>query len=138
MRSYNVIYDIVDDIRALMEGKLASVDERTPIGEGEVRAIFGSGSRIVAGCMITEGMCRKGCHAVVRSKTLVSYTLAVADVTRTGHTAFPSSCSCIMHHQHHFTASCIITEGMCCEACHAVVSFRTALFESVVVCRMSL
>ncbi|CAL5226196.1 g9032 [Coccomyxa viridis] len=65
MRSYNVIYDIVDDIRALMEGKLASVDERTPIGEGEVRAIFGSGSRIVAGCMITEGMCRKGCHAVI-------------------------------------------------------------------------
>ncbi len=34
MRSYNVIYDIVDDIRALMEGKLASVEERTPIGEG--------------------------------------------------------------------------------------------------------
>ena len=70
MRSYNVIYDIVDDIRALMEGKLASVEERTPIGEAEVRAIFGTGSRIVAGCMITEGMCRKGCHAVVRIRIL--------------------------------------------------------------------
>lgn len=65
MRSYRVIYDIVDDIRALMEGKLASVEERTPIGEGEVRAIFGSGSRIVAGCMINEGLVRKGCHCVV-------------------------------------------------------------------------
>jgi len=65
MRSYRVIYDIVDDIRALMEGKLASVEERTPLGKAEVRAVFGSGSRVVAGCMITEGMCRKGCHAVV-------------------------------------------------------------------------
>ena len=65
MRSYRVIYDIVDDIRALMEGRLASVEERTPLGKAEVRAVFGSGSRVVAGCMITEGMCRKGCHAVV-------------------------------------------------------------------------
>lgn len=65
IRSYKVIYNIVDDIRAIMEGKLASVEERTPLGEGEVRAIFGSGSRIVAGCMVTEGLVRKGCHAVV-------------------------------------------------------------------------
>ena len=67
MRSYRVIYDIVDDIRAMMEGKLAAVEERTPLGEAEVRAIFGSGSRIVAGCMVTEGQVRKGCHAVVRA-----------------------------------------------------------------------
>ena len=66
MRSYRVIYDIVDDIRAMMEGKLAAVEERMPLGEAEVRAIFGSGSRIVAGCMVTEGQVRKGCHAVVR------------------------------------------------------------------------
>ncbi|CAK0786401.1 hypothetical protein CVIRNUC_009614 [Coccomyxa viridis] len=65
MRSYRVIYDIVDDIRAMMEGKLAAVEERMPLGEAEVRAIFGSGSRIVAGCMVTEGQVRKGCHAVI-------------------------------------------------------------------------
>ncbi len=65
IRSYKVIYNIVDDIRGIMEGKLASVEERTPLGEAEVRAIFGSGSRIVAGCMVTEGLVRKGCHAVV-------------------------------------------------------------------------
>ena len=76
MRSYNVIYNIVDDIRALMEGKLASVEERTPLGEAEVRAIFGSGSRVVAGCMITEGMCRKGCHAVVRLRILLFITFS--------------------------------------------------------------
>lgn len=66
VRSYRVIYDMVDDLRALMEGKLAPTEERTPLGDAEVRAVFGSGSRIVAGCMVTEGHIRKGCLAVVR------------------------------------------------------------------------
>jgi translation initiation factor IF-2 len=66
MRSYRVIYDMVDDLRALMEGKLAPTEERLPLGEAEVRAVFGTGSRIVAGCMVTEGSIRKGCLAVVR------------------------------------------------------------------------
>ena len=87
MRSYRVIYDIVDDIRALMEGKLASVEERTPLGQAEVRAVFGSGSRVVAGCMITEGMCRKGCHAVVSSRSTVALTLVI---TATAHIKDPT------------------------------------------------
>ncbi len=66
IKSYRVIYDMVDDLRALMEGKLAPTEERTPLGEAEVRAVFGTGSRIVAGCMVTEGAIKKGCLAVVR------------------------------------------------------------------------
>ena len=66
IKSYRVIYDMVDDLRTLMEGKLAPTEERTPLGEAEVRAVFGTGSRIVAGCMVTEGAIRKGCLAVVR------------------------------------------------------------------------
>lgn len=37
LRSYNVIYDLVDDVRAAMEGRLNTVEERTEIGEAEVR-----------------------------------------------------------------------------------------------------
>lgn len=39
LRSYNVIYDLVDDVRAAMEGRLNTVEERTQIGEAEVRPI---------------------------------------------------------------------------------------------------
>lgn len=66
VRSYRVIYDMVDDLRALMEGKLAPTEERLPQGSAEVRAVFGSGSRVVAGCMVTDGSIRKGSLAVVR------------------------------------------------------------------------
>ena len=65
VRSYNVIYNLLDDMRAAMEGKLAALEERIPIGEAEVRAVFGKGSRLVAGCMVTEGSLRVDCFIVV-------------------------------------------------------------------------
>lgn len=36
LRSYNIIYDMVDDVRAAMEGRLNTVEERTEIGQAEV------------------------------------------------------------------------------------------------------
>ena len=32
-----MIYDLLDDMRALMEGQLSSVEERIPLGQAEVR-----------------------------------------------------------------------------------------------------
>ncbi|KAG0625920.1 hypothetical protein M758_2G088400 [Ceratodon purpureus] len=60
IRLYRVIYDLVDDIRKAMEGLLEDVEEEVPIGEAEVRAVFGAGSGKVAGCMVTEGKLLKG------------------------------------------------------------------------------
>lgn len=53
-------------MRAAMEGKLAALEQRIPIGEAEVRAVFGKGSKLVAGCMVTEGVLRADCFVVVR------------------------------------------------------------------------
>jgi hypothetical protein len=38
-----VIYDLIDDVKAAMEGKLRSIEEKVPLGKAEVKAIFGSG-----------------------------------------------------------------------------------------------
>lgn len=73
LRTYKVIYDLVDDVRAAMEGRLVTVEERTELGQAEVRATFGSGNRIVAGCMVNEGVIRKGCLLVVRRGKRVVY-----------------------------------------------------------------
>ncbi len=40
-----VIYDLINDVKAAMEGKLRSVDERLPLGKAEVKAVFGTGAR---------------------------------------------------------------------------------------------
>eukprot|EP00897_Mesotaenium_endlicherianum_P005096 jgi/Mesen1/4614/ME000234S03862 len=66
IRTYRVIYDLVDDMRKAMEGMLETVEERIPLGQAEVRAVFGTGSSKVAGCMVTEGKLVKGCGVSVR------------------------------------------------------------------------
>lgn len=68
LRTYSVIYDLVDDVRAAMEGRLKSVEEKVKIGEAEVKAVFGSGSRKAAGCLVLDGLLSKNAVVVVRRK----------------------------------------------------------------------
>jgi translation initiation factor IF-2 len=71
--TYKVIYNIVDDIKAAMEGKLRAVEEKLPLGTAEVKAVFGSGKRKVAGCVVTQGKVQKGAMCTVRRGKKVVY-----------------------------------------------------------------
>ncbi len=56
IRSYNVIYQLTDDIKKAMTGLLDPISKETYLGRAEVRRIFhipriGS----IAGCLVTEG-----------------------------------------------------------------------------------
>ncbi|MGB6339310.1 MAG: translation initiation factor IF-2 [Candidatus Aminicenantaceae bacterium] len=56
IRSYNVIYQLTDDIKKAMTGLLDPISKETSLGRAEVRRIFhipriGS----IAGCLVTEG-----------------------------------------------------------------------------------
>ncbi|OPY73425.1 MAG: Translation initiation factor IF-2 [Syntrophorhabdus sp. PtaU1.Bin058] len=56
IRTYTVIYDMIDDIRKAMEGMLAPKVVQVGIGKAEIRKVF-SVSRIgsIGGCYVTEG-----------------------------------------------------------------------------------
>ncbi len=56
IRRYDVIYTVIDEIRARLLGMLAPVYEERKVGEAEVRALF-SITKVgnVAGCMVLEG-----------------------------------------------------------------------------------
>ncbi|KAL4422503.1 hypothetical protein ABPG75_008700 [Micractinium tetrahymenae] len=66
LRTYSIIYNLIDDVRAAMEGRLKSVEERVSIGTAEVKAVFGSGNRKVAGCLVTDGQLRRDAIAVIK------------------------------------------------------------------------
>ena len=52
--------------------KLCPSIPQVPLGKAEVKAIFGSGKRKVAGCMITQGKVQKGATvSVMRGKKVV-------------------------------------------------------------------
>jgi len=55
VRSYDVIYDLVDEIRAAMEGMLSSIKEEIPLGKAKCKAVFGGGKAKVAGCEVVDG-----------------------------------------------------------------------------------
>ena len=61
IRYYNVIYDLVDDLKAAMAGMLSPELRETALGKAKVLEVFavGKGDK-AAGCLIEEGMVRRG------------------------------------------------------------------------------
>jgi translation initiation factor IF-2 len=61
IRYYSVIYDVIDDIKKLLIGKMAPIIRETFLGNAEVRDVFNV-SKIgkVAGCFITNGEVKRG------------------------------------------------------------------------------
>ena len=61
IRYYNIIYDLVDDIKAAMSGLLEPTIREIFLGNAEVRQVFNI-SKVgkVAGCRVTEGKVERG------------------------------------------------------------------------------
>ncbi|OIO93114.1 MAG: translation initiation factor IF-2 [Armatimonadetes bacterium CG2_30_66_41] len=62
IRVYEIIYEVLADIKAAMAGLLEPVIEEHVIGHAEVRALFRSSrAGTIAGCMVTDGRLQRGC-----------------------------------------------------------------------------
>ncbi|KKB76162.1 translation initiation factor IF-2 [Devosia limi DSM 17137] len=61
IRYYNIIYDLVDDVKAAMSGLLKPERRETFIGNAEILEVFQI-TKVgkVAGCRVTEGMVERG------------------------------------------------------------------------------
>jgi translation initiation factor IF-2 len=61
IRYYNIIYDAVDDLKAAVNGMLAPERKESIVGTVEVRNVFKiSKIGTVAGCMVTDGLVKRG------------------------------------------------------------------------------
>ena len=63
IRYHSIIYELIDDVKAAMGGLLSPDTQEDFIGYAEIRQVFGV-SKIgkVAGCMVTEGVIKRGCR----------------------------------------------------------------------------
>ena len=61
IRYYNIIYNLVDDVKAAMSGMLSPERRETMLGNAEILEIFNI-SKVgkVAGCRVTEGIVERG------------------------------------------------------------------------------
>ena len=73
IRYYNIIYDLVDDVKSAMSGMLAPELRETFLGNAEILEIFAV-SKVgkVAGCRVTEGNVQRGARVrLVRDNVVV-------------------------------------------------------------------
>ncbi|XHX80054.1 MAG: translation initiation factor IF-2 [Stenomitos frigidus ULC029] len=73
VREYNIIYALLDDIQAAMEGLLEPELIEEALGQAEVRAVFPVGRGAVAGCYVQSGKIVRNCKVRIRRGNEVVY-----------------------------------------------------------------
>jgi translation initiation factor IF-2 len=62
IRYYSIIYQVADDVEQLVKGKIAPKYRESFLGYAEIRKVFDiTKTGKVAGCMVTEGVVKRGC-----------------------------------------------------------------------------
>mgnify|MGYP002622681507 CR=1 FL=1 len=59
IRTYQIIYELLQDVENLVVGLLPKEQEEVVLGHAEVRQIFKHKKRTIAGCMVTDGVARR-------------------------------------------------------------------------------
>jgi len=83
IRLYNVIYDVIQDVRDAMEGLLEPEKVEKRLGRAEVREVFRiPGVGVVAGCFVSEGKIPRNAQARLIRDHVVVYTGRIASLRR--------------------------------------------------------
>jgi translation initiation factor IF-2 len=73
IRYYNIIYNLVDDVKAALSGMLAPTLRETMLGNAQILELFDiSKVGMVAGCRVTDGVVQRGAHVrLIRDSVVV-------------------------------------------------------------------
>jgi translation initiation factor IF-2 len=83
VRTYRVIYEAVEDVRAALEGMLSPEEKETIHGEAEVRQLFKiSGVGTIAGCYVRSGVIRRSARIRVIRGGVEVYAGRIASLRR--------------------------------------------------------
>ncbi|MBI3972223.1 MAG: translation initiation factor IF-2 [Chloroflexi bacterium] len=83
IRQYQIIYNLLDDIRTALQGLVEPTFREVVYGHAEVRAIFRSGrGEAIVGCYIRDGQVRRGAAARVVRGGQVVYNGRVSSLRR--------------------------------------------------------
>jgi translation initiation factor IF-2 len=73
IRYYNIIYNLVDDVKGAMSGLLAPAIRETMLGNAQILEVFNI-TKVgkVAGCLVTDGTVERGAHVrLIRDNVVV-------------------------------------------------------------------
>ncbi|MGB8274156.1 MAG: translation initiation factor IF-2, partial [Alphaproteobacteria bacterium] len=83
IRYYSIIYNLIDDMKALLSGMLAPTIKERPLGTAEVREVFAI-TKVgkVAGCKVTEGLIRRGAKVRLLRDSVVIFQGTIGTLRR--------------------------------------------------------
>jgi len=83
IRYYSIIYDLIDDMRKALSGLLAPTLRERLLGNASIREVFNI-TRVgkVAGCMVTEGVVRRGAKVRLLRDNVVVHEGALKTLKR--------------------------------------------------------
>ena len=83
IKTYSVIYDLIDDVKGLLSGLMSPVIKEETLGQAEVRETFVIGKvGTVAGCMVTDGVIKRGAKARLIRDGVVVYDSTISSLKR--------------------------------------------------------
>lgn len=83
IRHYNVIYELIDDVKLAMEGMLAPEQKEEVRGHAEIRKVFRSSKfGNLAGCMVTDGKINRNYQIRLIRDGVVIFTGKIASLRR--------------------------------------------------------
>ena len=61
IKTYNVIYNLIDDVKALLSGMMSPIISEEELGQAQIRQVFNA-PKIgqIAGCIVTDGVINRG------------------------------------------------------------------------------
>ena len=83
IRYYSIIYDVIDDMKAAMEGHLSPEQKENFLGYAEIRDVFNI-TKVgkVAGCYVTEGTVKRGAKVRLLRDDVVIHAGALKTLKR--------------------------------------------------------
>ena len=83
IRYYSIIYEVIDDVKAAMEGLLDPEIREDVLGYVEVREVFKAPKiGTIAGCFVTEGLVRRNAHVRVLRDSVVIFEGTIDSLRR--------------------------------------------------------
>ncbi len=81
--TYNVIYDLIDDVKSLLSGLLSPITREEQLGQAEVKEVFNVPKLgQVAGCIVTDGTIQRGASVRVIRDGVVIFEGEISSLKR--------------------------------------------------------
>ena len=83
IKTYSIIYDIIDDVKALLGGLMSPVVSEEVTGQAEVRETFAVAKvGTIAGCKVSDGLIERNSSARLIRDGVVIYTSKISSLKR--------------------------------------------------------